>query len=49
MFQKLSLFGRYNIPYLLDAPGQGHCITGEVYSVDEQQLEKLDELEDHPR
>ena len=39
---------RYNIPYLLDKPGTGHNICGEVYEVDEKMLGKLDELEDHP-
>ena len=39
---------RYNIPYLLDMPGTGHNICGEVYEVDEKMLGKLDELEDHP-
>ena len=39
---------RFNIPYLLDKPGTGHNICGEVYEVDEKMLGKLDELEDHP-
>lgn len=45
----LVIASRYNIPYLLDLPGTGHNIAGEVYEVDEKMLGKLDELEDHPR
>jgi len=44
----LVIASRYNIPYLLDKPGSGHNIRGEIYEVDEQMLAKLDELEDHP-
>jgi len=44
----LVIASRYNIPYLLDKPGTGHNIYGEVYEVDEKMLGKLDELEDHP-
>ena len=40
---------RYNIPYLMDKPGVGNKIMGEIYEVDDKMLEKLDELEDHPR
>ena len=39
---------RYNIPYLIDKPGSGNNIHGEVYEVDEQMLKNLDILEDHP-
>ena len=42
------MFIRYNIPYLMDKPGTGHNIRGEIYEVDLQMLGKLDELEDHP-
>ena len=45
----LVIASRYNIPYLLDLPGTGNNIAGEVYEVDEKMLGKLDELEDHPR
>ena len=40
---------RYNIPYLMDKSGTGNKIMGEIYEVDGDMLEKLDELEDHPR
>ena len=33
----------------MDKAGVGNKIMGEVYEVDEKMLEKLDELEDHPR
>ena len=39
---------RYNIPYLIDKPGSGNTIHGEVYEVDENMLKNLDILEDHP-
>ncbi len=45
----LIIASRYNIPYLLDAPGKGKNIKGEVYSVDEAMLDALDELEDAPK
>jgi gamma-glutamylcyclotransferase (GGCT)/AIG2-like uncharacterized protein YtfP len=36
-------------PCLLDQPGQGHHVRGEVYRItDEKCWEELDELEDHP-
>uniref|UniRef100_A0A0A9VXG6 Gamma-glutamylcyclotransferase family protein n=1 Tax=Lygus hesperus TaxID=30085 RepID=A0A0A9VXG6_LYGHE len=39
---------RYNIPFLLDSPGKGHNIKGEIYEVDRKMLSNLDILEDHP-
>lgn len=39
---------RFNIPFLLDRPGTGHSILGEIYEVDDKVLEKLDKLEDYP-
>ena len=33
----------------MDKPGTGNKIMGEIYEVDDDMLEKLDELEDHPR
>lgn len=39
---------RFNIPFLLDRPGVGHAVNGEVYEVDQKVLEKLDKLEDYP-
>merc|ERR1712080_159423 len=45
----LVIASRYNIPYLIDRPGLGHQVQGEIYSVDDSMLSKLDELEDHPR
>ncbi|XP_017148608.1 putative gamma-glutamylcyclotransferase CG2811 isoform X2 [Drosophila miranda] len=39
---------RYNIPFLLDRPGDGHNIHGEIYEVDEAMFSKLDQLEDYP-
>nr|XP_026488746.1 putative gamma-glutamylcyclotransferase CG2811 isoform X1 [Vanessa tameamea] len=39
---------KYNIPFLLHSPGDGHNVKGEVYEVDDTMLGKLDILEDHP-
>ena len=33
----------------MDKSGTGNKIMGEIYEVDGDMLEKLDELEDHPR
>lgn len=39
---------RYHIPFLLKLAGIGHKVNGEIYSIDEHMLGKLDELECHP-
>lgn len=44
----LVIAGKYNIPYMLNIPGTGHHIAGEIYSVDEQMLQFLDEFEGCP-
>ncbi|XP_044285507.1 gamma-glutamylaminecyclotransferase isoform X2 [Varanus komodoensis] len=44
----LVIAGKYNIPYLLNYPGKGHRVTGEIYSVDDQMLQFLDEFEGCP-
>ena len=44
----LVIASRYNIPYLIDRPGDGNNIHGEIYEVDQKMLENLDVLEDHP-
>ncbi|XP_072304769.1 gamma-glutamylaminecyclotransferase-like [Eucyclogobius newberryi] len=44
----LVIAGPHNIPYLLNIPGQGHRIHGEIYQVDEQMLKFLDALESVP-
>lgn len=37
------------LPYLLDAPGQGHPVEGEIYRVDSAEgWRVLDRLEGHP-
>ncbi|XP_064644436.1 putative gamma-glutamylcyclotransferase CG2811 isoform X2 [Lineus longissimus] len=38
----------YNIPFLLDVPGEGENITGEIFDVDDKMLKVLDDLENHP-
>ncbi|XP_075708563.1 protein O-mannosyl-transferase TMTC4 isoform X3 [Rhinoderma darwinii] len=37
-----------NIPFLMNVPGTGHHIAGEIYSVDDQMLQFLDEFESCP-
>lgn len=37
---------KYNIPFLLNRPGMGAYVTGEVYEIDEKMLQTLDKLED---
>lgn len=44
----LIIATRYNSPFVLKAPGIGHQINGEIYSIDEKMLQILDKLEDHP-
>uniref|UniRef100_A0AAY4B9R7 Gamma-glutamylaminecyclotransferase n=1 Tax=Denticeps clupeoides TaxID=299321 RepID=A0AAY4B9R7_9TELE len=44
----LVIAGQFNIPFLLNIPGQGHHIQGEIYSVDDQMLRYLDHFESVP-
>lgn len=44
----LSIYTRWNIPFLLDDPGKGEQIYGEIYEVDDQRMEWLDKFEEHP-
>lgn len=44
----LVIAGKHNIPHLLNLPGHGHCVAGEIYSVDKQMLHFLDEFEGCP-
>uniref|UniRef100_A0A8C4VBV5 Gamma-glutamylaminecyclotransferase n=1 Tax=Falco tinnunculus TaxID=100819 RepID=A0A8C4VBV5_FALTI len=44
----LVIAGKYNIPYMLNIPGTGHRVAGEIYSVDDQMLQFLDEFEGCP-
>ncbi|XP_053963872.1 putative gamma-glutamylcyclotransferase CG2811 isoform X1 [Anastrepha ludens] len=39
---------RYNIPFLLNKPGTGRNVCGEVYEVDDTMFANLDVLEDCP-
>ncbi|XP_037045979.1 putative gamma-glutamylcyclotransferase CG2811 isoform X2 [Bradysia coprophila] len=39
----------YNVPFLLNNPGIGLNIKGEIYDIDERMLGQLDILEDYPR
>nr|XP_036218431.1 putative gamma-glutamylcyclotransferase CG2811 isoform X3 [Bactrocera oleae] len=39
---------RYNIPFLLNKPGVGYNVYGEVYEVDDTMFANLDVLEDYP-
>lgn len=44
----LVIASRYNIPFLLDKPGVGKVVTGEIYEIDDKMLKNLDILEDYP-
>ncbi|OIV93004.1 hypothetical protein TanjilG_20666 [Lupinus angustifolius] len=37
--------GPHGIPYLINIPGSGHLVTGELYSVSRRALVRLDEFE----
>lgn len=41
----LVIGGRWRSPYLINEPGVGFQVTGEVYEVDDTVLAELDELE----
>lgn len=45
----LTIATRYNIPFLLNVPGKGHCVSGEIYAVDDVKLKQLDAFEGVPR
>ncbi|XP_042369299.1 LOW QUALITY PROTEIN: gamma-glutamylaminecyclotransferase B-like [Plectropomus leopardus] len=44
----LVIAGKYNIPFLLNIPGKGHRVRGEIYRVDDKMLKFLDEFETVP-
>ena len=41
----LYLMGARHVPWMIDAPGGGECVAGEVYEVDAAALAAMDELE----
>lgn len=49
VYQTLEKFplvcGPYRVPFLLNKPGSGHHVTGELYAVSPRGLSRLDELE----
>lgn len=44
----LVITTRWNLPFLLYAPGHGQRIEGEMYDVDDQMLAFMDQFEGHP-
>lgn len=44
----LIIATRYNIPFLLNKPGKGNYVAGEIYEVDDKMMDQLDNLEDCP-
>jgi len=44
----LIIATKFNLPFLLFAPGHGHKIEGEIYEVDDKLMEWMDEFEGHP-
>lgn len=45
----LVIATQYNIPFLLNIPGKGHRVHGEIYKVDDQLLNFLDDFEVVPK
>ncbi|XP_050960792.1 gamma-glutamylaminecyclotransferase C-like [Labeo rohita] len=45
----LVIATEYNIPFLLNVPGTGHHVYGEIYRVDQKMLEFLDKFEECPK
>lgn len=41
----LVIATRYNIPFLLDKPGDGNYVSGEIYDVDQRMMKLLDDVE----
>ncbi|HET9206548.1 MAG TPA: gamma-glutamylcyclotransferase family protein, partial [Burkholderiaceae bacterium] len=39
----LYLMGARHVPWMIDAPGTGECVAGEVYEVDAAALAAMDE------
>lgn len=44
----LVIASKNNIPFLLNIPGQGHRVQGEIYEVDDKMLKFLDDFEGVP-
>nr|XP_046237985.1 gamma-glutamylaminecyclotransferase-like isoform X2 [Scatophagus argus] len=44
----LVIASKYNVPFLLNVPGQGHRVMGEIYKVDDRMLKFLDAFEGVP-
>ncbi|XP_037552306.1 gamma-glutamylaminecyclotransferase B-like [Nematolebias whitei] len=44
----LVIASKYNVPYLLNLPGRGHRVHGEIYKVDKRMLDFLDDFESVP-
>ncbi|CAD5111465.1 DgyrCDS776 [Dimorphilus gyrociliatus] len=44
----LVIATKYNVPYVLDSPGRGNNIEGEVYEIDDKRLKIYDDLELYP-
>ncbi|XP_074520785.1 gamma-glutamylaminecyclotransferase-like [Halichoeres trimaculatus] len=44
----LIIATKYNIPFLLNIPGEGHRVRGEIYKVDDKMLAFLDDFESCP-
>jgi gamma-glutamylaminecyclotransferase len=41
----LYLMGDRHVPWMIDVPGSGQCVAGELYEVDAAALAAMDELE----
>lgn len=45
----LVIAGEFNVPFLLNVPGEGQRVQGEIYSVDDPMLQFLDWFESCPQ
>ncbi|MEJ8857985.1 gamma-glutamylcyclotransferase family protein [Variovorax robiniae] len=41
----MYLVGERHSPWMIDLPGQGHCVAGQLFEVDEAALARMDALE----
>ncbi|XP_039298330.1 gamma-glutamylaminecyclotransferase C-like [Nilaparvata lugens] len=44
----LVIATKHNVPFLLNLPGTGYNVTGEIYEINDKMLEKLDIFEECP-
>ena len=45
----MVIASKVNVPFLMNKPGMGHQIEGDIYEINEAKLAHLDILEDYPK